>query len=224
VPAIFTCDEVGGGHHEVCQWRPRGGNAQDSQTGARSRHRYTFVLSYPPVATTCPRRGRFVREVARCLDWPHGVHACQAWQSLRTTVWHESCHSGSQVSRSRHLAAPLSTTVRAPRVWGESPSTCRGSCPRMGDSLDAERPCRGTPRCRHGPQEGAWDVWRRRPLYTVRGGTSPAAVCWCSVRRPTPPPRGGAGALQRKDGSQSHGDRRRSLMHGTITSYHPRKV
>ena len=70
----------------------------------------------PPMATTCPRHRHFVREVARCVDWPHGVRACQTWQRLWTTVWHASCYAGSQVSRSRHLAAPSSTAVKAPRV------------------------------------------------------------------------------------------------------------
>src|SRR4030095_2089122 len=40
-------------------------------------------------------------------------------------------------------------------------------------------------------------------------------------RRPPAPPRGGAGALQGKEGPQSEGDRRRSLMHGTIMSHTP---
>jgi hypothetical protein len=35
---------------------------------------------------------------------------------------------------------------------------------------------RGRPWCRHGPQEGAWDGWRRRSLQTVHGGTRPAAA------------------------------------------------
>jgi hypothetical protein len=44
--------------------------------------------------------------------------------------------------RSRHHGC--SERARAP---------CRGAWPRMGDSLDAGRPCRGTPRCRHGQRK-----------------------------------------------------------------------
>jgi hypothetical protein len=117
-----------------------------------------------------------VREVARCLDWTHGVRAWQAWQSLRTTVWHESCYAGVRclgVDASQHCRRPLS---RHHGCGGGARAPWRGSCPRTGDGLDAGRPCRGRPRCRRGPQEGAWDVCRRRPLQTVHGGTSPAAA------------------------------------------------